>query len=318
VSGDLRVYRQAHSISHRVWQLIEGRSFAARVLATFDRACTLVTPEGRVATLVLPQIAEGPLNIVINGEPGDFGAVGVGSPAQSTPASLLIGEMAVSLDGVRVWEPRPDWQGLRHNQDTIARQLGFLKTRILSRDPGGSLLALLKTTPLASSGPPPSGSGMVEETLEPVPQELAPATLASARTGADALRAGWQGEKASLQEGVAQLAGLGAGLTPAGDDFLAGFMLWAWLAHPEPRRLCDEIIKVAEPRSGTIPAALLRAAGNGECSIAWHRLLEAASNHEQDQMAHAIKGILSHGHTSGADTLAGFLWMAQPPLASRQ
>jgi hypothetical protein len=275
-----------------------------------------VTSEGDVATLVLPQIADGPLNIVVDGQPGDFGIVRPGTPVQATGSRLLIGEMTISLDGASIWEPQPDWERLRLHQETIMQQLGTLETIALARDPGGSLLALLNMGHSTPTGIPSSRSGARGATggdpTEPPRRELASTFLISAQAGAEAARLGWWDDAASLQEGAEQLAGLGAGLTPAGDDFLTGFMLWAWLAHPTPRRLCNEIVKAAILRTSLLSAAFLRAAAEGECSTAWHQLLDAVLNGKEEQLAKAVGDVLSHGHTSGADTLAGFLWMAQP------
>ena len=71
------------------------------------------------------------------------------------------------------------------------------------------------------------------------------ALLATAREAAEALLAGWEGDATRLQAGAAQLAGLGGGLTPAGDDFLTGAMLWGWLAHPDPGFLCRLLVEAA-------------------------------------------------------------------------
>jgi hypothetical protein len=133
-----------------------------------------------------------------------------------------------------------------------------------------------------------------------------------AEKAAQALREGWEGDLQRLQEGAAGLAGLGGGLTPAGDDFLAGAMVWAWLAHPAPAPLCRALVEVAIPRTTTLSAALLRAAARGECSAPWHALLAALSAEPSEEgeaeIRAAVHGILAHGATSGADGLAGFLY----------
>ena len=123
------------------------------------------------------------------------------------------------------------------------------------------------------------------------------------------MQEGWRGDLERLQEGAAGLAGLGGGLTPAGDDFLAGALLGIWLAHPAPEPLCRAMVKVAAPRTTTLSAAFLRAAARGECSAAWHELLAALREGRQGEISRALHEILSYGATSGADTLAGFLYL---------
>jgi len=128
------------------------------------------------------------------------------------------------------------------------------------------------------------------------------------RQAVQALRAGWDGNLSQLAWGAARLAGLGPGLTPAGDDFLVGVMLWAWLANPDPAAFCRVVAETAAPRTTTLSAAWLRAAAQGQCSAAWHQLLAVLSNKEP--LEPAVQNVLAHGATSGADTLAGFLGLA--------
>ncbi len=95
----------------------------------------------------------------------------------------------------------------------------------------------------------------------------------------------------------AALAGLGSGLTPAGDDVLLGviFALWIWLPK---RAWINLIVESAAPRTTTLSAAFLRAAAAGEATVHWHDLV----NGRQDAPAN----ILAIGHNSGSDAWAGF------------
>jgi hypothetical protein len=91
-------------------------------------------------------------------------------------------------------------------------------------------------------------------------------------------------------------------------------MLWAWLAHPAPARLCRALAKAAVDRTTTLSAAFLRAAARGECSAPWHALLAALSDglseEEEARITAAVQKILARGATSGADSLAGFLYFS--------
>jgi hypothetical protein len=121
--------------------------------------------------------------------------------------------------------------------------------------------------------------------------------------------AGSEEDLASLRSGAAQLAGLGGGLTPAGDDFLTGAMLWAWLAHPASAGYCATLLSASITETTILSAALLQAASWGECSAPWHDMLGALAGGSDAELERAVQGVLAHGHTSGADALAGFLWM---------
>jgi hypothetical protein len=84
-------------------------------------------------------------------------------------------------------------------------------------------------------------------------------------------------------------------------------MIRAWLAHPNPQPFCQAVFDAAAPRTNRLSVAFLRAAARGECNIAWHHLLDALQNGPQEELLEATLAIIAHGHTSGADMLAGFL-----------
>jgi hypothetical protein len=267
---------------------------ALEVLAAFERACDLVgvDEQGRrpIIALVTPEIGDGPLNVVLDDDRWDLRAIEPGTPARTDGERLQVGSLEIDLGQAEVWEPRPDWAALRTHRGRIEARLPTLRAVSLGHAPEGGLLALLGDD---------SGENRWRE-----------AALAAARSAGDALEAGWAGDLARLQEGAAQLAGLGGGLTPGGDDFLCGAMLWAWLAHPRPDSFCHAIVETAAPWTTTLSAAFLRAAAKGECSAAWHALLDALAQGDDSGVSQAALPVLAHGATSGADALAGFLWAA--------
>ncbi|MDY7075873.1 MAG: DUF2877 domain-containing protein [Chloroflexota bacterium] len=250
------------------------------VLAAFEHACDLVTRDGDLVALVSPRIGDGPLNIVVDAAE-IFTRVAPGTPVTQEGKRLWVGELEIDLGRAAVWEPRPDWETLRARRAATASYLPRLRALCLRHVPASSLLALLET---------PS------------------AVLPRVQDAAKALREGWAGDLERLREGAIGLAGLGSGLTPAGDDFLTGVMVWAWLAHPTPALFCRALVEAAVPCTTTLSAAFLRAAGRGECSASWHILLAALSEGQEAKFTAAAQKILTHGATSGADSLTGFLY----------
>ena len=117
---------------------------------------------------------------------------------------------------------------------------------------------------------------------------------------------------ADLPDAIAaaqKLAGLGIGLTPAGDDFILGAVLAAWIIHPPEiaRALAKEIANTAAPLTTSLSAAWLKSAGNGEAGILWHELFDSLMNTDAARIQTATDKILAVGETSGADALAGFI-----------
>ena len=279
----------ACSISRPAHKLLQRALFTAHVLAVFDQACDLVTPDGNIIALVIPPIGNGPLNIVVDRVPGVFAPLSPGTVATRRTAILQIGDCRVHLKSATTWEPCPAWDVLRNQRDAIVRRLPTLEAVALQHAPPASLVILAL-------------QGIVVGQTSLLPDS------AVFHRAQEALQAGWDGNLAQLREGTIQLAGLGSGLTPAGDDFLVGVMLWAWLAHPEPHAFCHTIIQAGAPRTTTLSAAFLRAASRGECSAAWHRLLAALGSDLGGELEAATRQVISYGASSGADTLAGFLW----------
>ncbi|MCC6300834.1 MAG: DUF2877 domain-containing protein [Anaerolineales bacterium] len=111
----------------------------------------------------------------------------------------------------------------------------------------------------------------------------------------------------AAKQSARNLAGLGIGLTPAGDDFLMGAMHAAWMLHPREtaKRITEEIANVAVPLTTSLSGAWLRSAAKGEAGELWHEFFDAALEGENIYLP--MSKILSVGKTSGSDALTGFL-----------
>ena len=301
----MTVHLAARSISRPALGTLRQAPFAARVLAAFEQACDLVTPNGQVIAVVTPQIGDGPLSIVVEARAGVLGTVERNAPVELKGDALQFGHLEIALGDTLVWEPCPNWSALRTRQQEIITNLPALRAIALGYAPADSLLAALDT---ASYVIPTCGGALVDRPggckADRDPDQGARSCEAKN------LRSGLEGDVTHLREAAAYLAGRGIGLTPAGDDFLAGVMLWTWLAHPTPEPVCHTLAEVAAPRTTTLSAALLRAAARGECDANWHRLFAALSSDGTAQIALAVQQIVARGATSGADMLAGFLWPA--------
>ncbi len=288
---------KASSISRSVAERLEQQSLSGRVWAVFERSFHLVASDGQVIAVVLPEIGDGPINIVLDAYPSDLATLESGGPAALQCGKLQVGELEVCLETAVLWEPCPDWHRLRARSGGCSGRLSLIQSLCEGLAPAGTLLTLtdpwLAPSPKLAQADAPRGASLVFEQVQ---------------EAAATLRHGWEGDVALLQSGAVQLAGLGGGLTPAGDDFLCGSMLWAWLAHPSPNTVCGLLLETAAPRTTILSAAFLRAAAHGECSPAWQALLAALSGGTNEELAVAVQEVLAYGATSGADALAGFLW----------
>jgi hypothetical protein len=115
---------------------------------------------------------------------------------------------------------------------------------------------------------------------------------------------------ADLPDAVTALLGLGAGLTPQGDDVLAGLLVGLAIgprASPLARRLGDVVTGLAASRTTTLSAALLLDAADGFAVPALVDLVDGLHEVEHPHrttshrtLADVVVRLLAVGHTSGA------------------
>jgi Protein of unknown function (DUF2877) len=94
--------------------------------------------------------------------------------------------------------------------------------------------------------------------------------------------------------GVRALAGLGEGLTPAGDDVLAGYAAWRGIVGARA-----DVTSRASGRSSPLGLAYLRAAEDGELPDAAARLLVSIRRGSVPGVRLAIRRLRSWGASSG-------------------
>jgi hypothetical protein len=101
-----------------------------------------------------------------------------------------------------------------------------------------------------------------------------------------------------LAAGVRLIRGCGEGLTPAGDDFLCGWMLACRLKRQTAR--AQAILRHARGKN-PVSNAFLEMSAQGRVNVAVQRLLQAPSSAR-------VKTVCAFGHSSGADLLCGMLY----------
>jgi hypothetical protein len=101
---------------------------------------------------------------------------------------------------------------------------------------------------------------------------------------------------------VVLLSGLGSGLTPAGDDVLAGLFVVLAAAGVDQGMLTEA---AAGARTHAISRAFLRWAARGQAVEPVHLLLGALASSDRAGACAHQQAVLALGHTSGADLLLG-------------
>lgn len=99
------------------------------------------------------------------------------------------------------------------------------------------------------------------------------------------------------------LGGVGPGLTPAGDDCLAGILLVRRILGTEPSETLEEVASRVE--TNDVSRSFLHWAARGQAIEPVHRFLVMASRGESDGARVALKELTTFGHSSGADVALG-------------
>ncbi len=266
-----------YSISTTLVSFLEGYAGRAVLLGQFARAVN-VGIENRVVALVLPAVGNGPFHLVVDALPDS--PLPRELPVSWERAQLRLGSWRVRLTEASLsWEPRVPWERLRLD---------------------GMALRCLRAS-VASAA---RARGAWQEGV------VFPGSLADARRLLSALEAAYaRGADEAFVAAAAALAGWGPGLTPAGDDFLAGLLLALWAQRGEAvRPLCTAIAAAAIPRTTRLSGAFLQAAAEGLADQRWHVLLQALTGASDAAIEAAAQAVLAFGATSGPAMLAGFLW----------
>jgi hypothetical protein len=248
----------------------------AEVVGSYPAALYLGMPDG-VLALETPAAVRLPNSLTLH--PDDHATVV--RHAAETPVRLLVGGGGVRVGDLwiavgRWWNPVP---ALRVGLDVVA-----LRGRL------DRLRSMVPPWPDASH---PAADRLAAGT------EILSAMLGSGSESADRV--------------ARALVGLGPGLTPAGDDVLAGAMaglvIFGWAVGNDAAKVTAAELAVAVARRAAsttaLAADLARYAASGAVAEPVAALCHALAG--QGPVRPAVENLLSVGHTSGRDLVEGLL-----------
>jgi hypothetical protein len=279
------------------------RSRPARVLHVFPDIINLADPEGEILSLILDPDQMNPISAALE-RPGwmdgflDY--VDADCRVHVAPDVVALGPLRVVIGQPAVWTSRPEWMHIRSAPAHLMKSLDRVRLLLLDQAAAESLAVFTRDQPDGRLG---EGQWWARA-VEPVQVILEGIETQDLHL---------------LEDGAARLAGLGPGLTPAGDDFLIGLMHAIWSASEDAPAecLCAGIASAAVPRTSIFSAAYLKSAAGGEAPAHWQALLRACAEPESAGLKSAVGALLEHGHTSGQDALSGFVLGARRLLAPR-
>lgn len=271
----------------------------ARVLHVFERSCNLINESGEILSLVTADLDVGPFSMLVEAlTPAFDGWVKQDTLVSLGGHRLILGGVNIDLHDAQTWEPHPDWEALRQSLHDLIDWLPIMREVLATHAPENSLGRLPLRSRASGGAMTHLGTGFSESFLQ-VASFLA-STLCQGLV---------QGDLDAIQSGAAGLAGLGPGLTPAGDDFILGAALATWLIYPYKRaqRLVALVATSAVPRTTLLSAAWIKAAGRAEAGKRWHKLFDALAAKNKAMFEQSLVNLVAVGHTSGSDAMAGLL-----------
>lgn len=218
---------------------------------------------------------------------------------------IEVGAAVRGSTGGRVMASGAGWAWVR-DDDQVIHLTG-------TRGPRGPVTAVVPRVPVVSPGDRLTwdGAGARTWVTPPMPTPGDAGAIATACVLAVPHR--WNDpralalDSASFDRVAPDLIGRGPGLTPAGDDVLAGYA-YARIALDAPDAdLVADTVRQLAPRTNQPSATLLRMAASGEVFAAAAGMLAALVSADGDRLAPAVRQLTRLGSTTGRALLTGML-----------
>lgn len=274
-----------------------------RVLSRHQHALNLVTPTDTLFAMVTPYHGNGPFHVVIS--PAQLAQLQQQPAIYLQAHNIVAGSLTLRLASFARWDPHLPALSARPAQSLPAL---YQRYQVLGQPALG--VVTLTQDPPSTTKPTPGLSPLQFDHTAQVTYQRAQQALALLSSGL------YEENMSLITEGVKLLAGLGPGLTPAGDDFLVGLLAAFYALGPDYAQqpgpswpmYARLIADTARSHTTRLSAAWLTHAGAGRFGEPWHNLIQAMNANQSQAIRTCTERILATGATSGADAMSGFLW----------
>jgi len=307
-----RITFKAETAGYRVKEILKPEEKAV-VESVFEHAVYLNGGNDTLVKLITDRDYIGPASIVVFNEGhADFKSAGIreGTEVIFSGDSLhAVGDgFSVDLLDAEIWNAPPAPLGCRSLEE-MNLNMRVLRDVIYTHPSREGLVPLLESVELL--GPmqvflraqtPPS----VSERARPYIERL--------------MWALFSGDLKAAAENAGHILGLGPGLTPSCDDFLAGLVFSlkrgvnvlfnenAAALSGFINKLGDEIIKSAKSKTTIYSLSYLTEAAHGEAPAPAWGLVYVIASKGPDETAALSRKLVQMGETSGADTAVGIYY----------
>ncbi|MBT9158717.1 MAG: hypothetical protein DDT36_01735 [Firmicutes bacterium] len=301
----------ATSIGYAARERLQGNEndlgVLGKVHSVFRRAMNIETENGRLLSLSCAGTPNFPSNMVTSLAGGDgFLAMGIagGALAYCRDGTIVVGGLVCDMRRAVVFYPATRGALPAPNRGSLGGQLTEVATaNWVGESAKGESLGFASLLPYLvakapSEAPAPPLADIFVKTAWPLVARLIPVL----------------GEPEKFAEMGAALVGLGPGLTPAGDDLLAGLMAsyhFGYLATGRgvaPLLECFRpILQRAEVATNGLSREMLHFAARGEMNEVAEQVVVAFLGGDAHAQRESTERLVEYGASSGLDQLAGII-----------
>ena len=294
------VYSQAHILqTGAVARACLASGQRGKVLAAFSKAIYLLTDDGEVFWITAEDTPLHQRCAQVSAPLPEFSA---GSPFQVEDQRLTI-EPGFIFDV----DPAPLWNAPRFDPNHVL-EITQLPVRV------GAFFSKLDLSQAKEFGffIPHILSLAHSESLDLEPAFTDPILLYAHALVLDIARAGLNQQPSRIAKNADALIGLGAGLTPSGDDFLGGWLFAVknlQAAYPDSSFSHYSLpIETYHSRTNLISFTLLNDLASGQAIAPLHYLVNGLLSGESFESIYPVSSQLAQiGHSTGWDMLTGLL-----------
>ena len=287
-------------------QLLTRDGVIGKIDGVFDRTVNILTRDNEILTLARIDVGNSPVTIILNLPPDvgitSFDIDNEAEVVKSGSSVYVLGsDVIINLRGATLWRiERPI--KIKLTVIEICRNCDIAKNVGVKYGKHGGLADIMAYYDEIVKGDTVNG-----QELNPFSRHALPRIIALIKAVPDR-------NIDAVANAVKGLIGLGHGLTPSGDDVLAGFMISLLLvteafdgeiAHA--REINQTIISMVDGQTTFLSEKSLEYAAQGESPELVYNLLLAIVTGTEEQVESATLALLEVGHFSGTDMLFGIL-----------
>lgn len=306
-----RINFKAGTAGYRVKKILKPGEKAV-VESVFEHAVYLNGGVDTLVKLITDNDYVGPASIVVFNEGHtDFKSAGIREGAEVIISGDLLREVgdgfSVDLSGAEIWNVPPA-PSERRSLEEMNLNMRVLRDVIYTHPSREGLVTLLESVELL--GP-----------MQVFLKEQTPSVSERARPYIERLMWGlFSGDLKAAAENAEQILGLGHGLTPSCDDFLAGLVFSlkrgvSILLNENDAALpgfidkfAQDIIKIAKSKTTIYSVSYLTEAARGEAPAPAWDLVYSIVSEGPDEVAALSRKLIKMGETSGSDTAVGIYY----------